>query len=61
MGPVGRVVKGGVHDVRLMSRGFRWGRRSQVPRSAEGSVPAKEQPVFRTDWSRSRPVFSPNG
>ncbi len=55
MGPVGRVVQGGVHDVRLMSRGFRWGRRSQVPRSAEGSVPVKEQSVFRTDWSRSRP------
>jgi 1-acyl-sn-glycerol-3-phosphate acyltransferase len=48
------VVKGGVRDVRLMSRGFRWGRRSQVPRSAEGSVLPKEQSVFRTDWSRSR-------
>jgi 1-acyl-sn-glycerol-3-phosphate acyltransferase len=54
MGPVRRVVKGGVQDVRLMSRGFRWGRRSQVPRSAEGSVLPKEQSVFPTDWSRSR-------
>jgi 1-acyl-sn-glycerol-3-phosphate acyltransferase len=54
MGALNRVVRGGVDDVRVMSRGFRWGRRSQVPRSAEGSVPRRERSVFRTDWSRSR-------
>lgn len=52
------VVKGGVEDVRLMSRGWRWGRRGQVPRSAEPWVPAARSTVFRTDWSRRKPAMA---
>ena len=43
-----------VDDVRTMARGWRWGRRSQVPRSAEEFVPAARTTVFRTEWARRR-------
>lgn len=44
----------GVSDVRRTADGWRWGRRSQVPRSAEPFVPAQQSTVFRTDWARTR-------
>ena len=40
-------------DVRLMKDGWRWGRRPQVPRSAEPFVPAPSQNVYPNDWSRT--------
>ena len=46
------VVRDGVDDVRKVARGWRWGRRPLVPRSAEPFLPAHEQPVFPTAWSR---------
>ncbi|MEJ7796024.1 MAG: lysophospholipid acyltransferase family protein [Nocardioides sp.] len=47
-------VTDGARDVRQVARGWRWGRRAQVPRSAEPWVLPVESTVFRTDWSRSR-------
>lgn len=44
----------GVDDVRRTARGWRWGRRSQVPRSAEPHVLPAPSTVFRTDWARTR-------
>ncbi len=52
-GPRAGFWRGGVEDVRRAARGWRWGRRSQVPRSAEPWVPERQDPVFRSDWSRS--------
>ena len=46
------LVRGGIDDVRTVARGWRWGRRPLVPRSAEPFVLAKEQAVFPTAWSR---------
>lgn len=40
-------------DVKEMARGFRWGRRPLVPKSAEGSVPEKADEGFPTDWART--------
>ena len=51
-------VKGGVDDVRMVARGWRWGRRSQVPRSAEAWVPPARSTVFGTEWSRRRPAMA---
>ncbi len=48
--------KEGVDDVRTVAKGWRWGRRSMVPRSAEAFVPAARSTVFPTDWSRRRPA-----
>lgn len=45
-------------DVRLVARGWRWGRRPQVPRSAEEWVPPARSTVFHTDWSRRRPAMA---
>jgi 1-acyl-sn-glycerol-3-phosphate acyltransferase len=39
-----------------MANGWRWGRRSMVPRSAEQYVERKEAPVFPTAWSRRKPA-----
>ncbi len=47
-----------VDDVRLVARGWRWGRRTQVPRSAEEWVPAARSTVFGTEWSRRRPAMA---
>jgi 1-acyl-sn-glycerol-3-phosphate acyltransferase len=47
-----RWVAEGVDDVRRVADGWRWGRRSQVPRSAEAFVPPQRTTVFRTDWAR---------
>ncbi|MBA2530778.1 MAG: 1-acyl-sn-glycerol-3-phosphate acyltransferase [Nocardioidaceae bacterium] len=48
----GLGVRDGIDDVRQVARGWRWGRRPLVPRSAEPYQPVKEQPVFPTAWSR---------
>jgi 1-acyl-sn-glycerol-3-phosphate acyltransferase len=39
-------------DVRDVSRGWRWGKRPLVPRSAEEFRPAHEAREFPTDWAR---------
>lgn len=46
----------GIEDVRRVADGWRWGRRSQVPRSAEPFVPPRQSTVFHTDWARRRPA-----
>ena len=48
-------VRDGVDDVRQVARGWRWGRRGQVPRSAEPFVPPAESTVFGTEWARRGP------
>jgi 1-acyl-sn-glycerol-3-phosphate acyltransferase len=40
-------------DVKQVARGWRWGRRPQVPRSAEPYVIPKETTVFPTKWART--------
>jgi len=45
-------------DLRTVARGWRWGRRSQVPRSAEPWVQAQQSAVFPSDWSRTRPAVA---
>jgi len=45
-----------VDDVRTVARGWRWGRRPLVPRSAEEYVLPSKNTVFPTDWSRRRPA-----
>lgn len=47
---------GAVADVRQVARGWRWGRRSLVPRSAEPYVEESEAAVFPTAWSRRAPA-----
>ncbi|WP_427894289.1 lysophospholipid acyltransferase family protein [Kribbella sp. GL6] len=42
-----------VRDVRQVARGWRWGRRPQVPRTAEPYVIPKETSVFPTRWART--------
>lgn len=49
-------LREGVDDVRTVARGWRWGRRSMVPRSAEAFVPPARTTVFPTSWSRRRPA-----
>jgi 1-acyl-sn-glycerol-3-phosphate acyltransferase len=51
-----RLITGGIEDVRTTARGWRWGRRSLVPRSAEAHALAKESSIFPTTWSRRRPA-----
>ena len=52
------LIREGVSDVRRTARGWRWGRRSQVPRSAEPYVLPARQTVFPSDWSRKRPAMA---
>src|SRR5262245_17813698 len=40
-------------ELKEMARGFRWGRRSLVPRSAEPFVEETYDEGFPTDWARS--------
>lgn len=47
------LLRGSVDDVRTVARGWRWGRRSLVPRSAEQYVVERESSVFSTAWSRT--------
>lgn len=49
-------VRESVEDVRTVARGWRWGRRSMVPRSAEEYVLPARSTVFPTDWARTRPA-----
>lgn len=42
-----------LEDVRTVARGWRWGRRPLVPRSAEEWTPPKEPSEFPTDWART--------
>lgn len=56
-GPV-RLLRGGVEDLKTVSRGWRWGRRSLVPRSAEPFVDPAEASVFPTTWSRTAPAVA---
>ncbi len=48
-GPFARGLRA---DVRLMARGWRWGRRPLVPRSAEPHMPAVIRETFPTNWAR---------
>ena len=45
-------------DVKQVARGWRWGRRPQVPRSAEPYVIPKETSVFPTKWARTRTAIA---
>jgi len=54
---VSSFLSEGVSDIRRTARGWRWGRRSQVPRSAEPYVLPAQQTVFPSDWSRKRPAI----
>src|SRR5256885_13692535 len=40
-------------ELKEMARGFRWGRRPLVPRSAEPHAEEREDAGFPTDWARS--------
>ena len=51
-----RLVRGGIDDLRTVARGWRWGRRSLVPRSAEEFVPTTHPAVFGTEWARTAPI-----
>ena len=51
------LIKDGVSDVKQVARGWRWGRRGQVPRSAEPFVLPSQSTVFPSDWSRRRPAM----
>jgi 1-acyl-sn-glycerol-3-phosphate acyltransferase len=48
-----KFVRDTVKDVRVVARGWRWGRRPLVPRSAQPWQPAKQQSVFPTAWART--------
>lgn len=49
----GDLLRGARADVALVARGWRWGRRSMVPRSAEPFVPARTAEPFPTAWART--------
>jgi 1-acyl-sn-glycerol-3-phosphate acyltransferase len=51
------VIRDGVADVKQVARGWRWGRRGQVPRSAEPYVLPSKSTVFRSEWSRRKPAM----
>ena len=40
-------------ELKEMARGFRWGRRPMVPRSAEPHTEEREDVGFPTDWART--------
>ncbi|WP_460444478.1 lysophospholipid acyltransferase family protein [Angustibacter aerolatus] len=50
----GRAARGLRDDVLLVARGWRWGRRGAVPRSAEQFVQPRHTEPFPTAWARSR-------
>ncbi len=58
MGLLDKAVRGGLDDVKQVARGWRWGRRPLVPRSAEPFVTRTDQTVFPSDWSRTRPALA---
>lgn len=47
------LVRGTAREVRLFARGWRWGRRPLVPRSAEPHTPPPGRREFPTKWARS--------
>lgn len=49
----GALLKGARQDVRMLARGWRWGRRPLVPRSAEPFVPVRPAQPFPTSWART--------
>ena len=50
-------------ELKEMARGFRWGRRSLVPRSAEPFAEEDYEEGFPTDWGRppARRAGAPRG
>jgi 1-acyl-sn-glycerol-3-phosphate acyltransferase len=42
-------------ELKEMARGFRWGRRPMVPKSAEPFVEETDDAGFPTDWARTEP------
>jgi 1-acyl-sn-glycerol-3-phosphate acyltransferase len=52
------LIRDGVADVKQVARGWRWGRRGQVPRSAEEFVLPAKSTVFPSDWSRRKPAMA---
>ena len=50
----GRAVMSARDELREMAKGFRWGRRPLVPRSAEPYTEPHEDAGFPTDWARSK-------
>ncbi len=53
---MGGFWRGTVDDVQTVARGWRWGRRPLVPRSAEPYAPEASTSVFPTTWARGRPA-----
>ncbi|MGL4174033.1 MAG: lysophospholipid acyltransferase family protein [Actinomycetota bacterium] len=49
----GRALKEARSDLRAVARGWRWGRRALVPRSAEPFAPQRTSEAFRTAWART--------
>lgn len=43
-------------DLAQTAKGWRWGRRPMVPRSAEQHTPGREQTLFPSAWSRTLPA-----
>jgi 1-acyl-sn-glycerol-3-phosphate acyltransferase len=41
-------------ELKDLAKGFRWGRRPLVPRSAEPYAEPRDDPGFPTDWARTR-------
>jgi 1-acyl-sn-glycerol-3-phosphate acyltransferase len=46
-------MSGGRDELKEMAKGFRWGRRPLVPRSAEPFAPERTDDGFPTDWART--------
>lgn len=53
---MGALLGDTVEDLRVVARGWRWGRRPLVPKSAEPFVEPQDASVFPTAWSRRRPA-----
>ncbi|HET8616636.1 MAG TPA: lysophospholipid acyltransferase family protein [Actinomycetales bacterium] len=49
----GALLKGARQDLRAVAKGWRWGRRSLVPRSAEPFQPPRTSEPFPTAWART--------
>ena len=44
---------GAIADLRTVAKGWRWGRRPLVPRSAGPHMPVRDRREFPTDWART--------
>ncbi|HEX8498117.1 MAG TPA: lysophospholipid acyltransferase family protein [Actinomycetales bacterium] len=49
----GALLRGARTDLKMVARGWRWGRRSMVPRSAEPFVKPRASEPFPTAWART--------